>query len=203
MNFARLALKGEILQNGLRKKAVEIIRLTAKRNFIEAINQTHRYISMLDNEIQYAKTSITSVKEIMNQSNVCCDEIQLKRKEVAELINITVDTLRNWELNGLLKAKRKENGYRIYNQDDIKKLQIIRSLRCGNYSLSSILRLLNKLSTTTEVEIEETLSTPSDCENIISVCDKMLLSLSETKQDAQQMLIFLENIKKKYSNPPV
>lgn len=57
-----------------------------------------------------------------------------------------MDTLRNWEMNGLVNIKRKPNGYRIYTYEDIQRLKVIRSLKYGNYSLSAILRMLNKLS---------------------------------------------------------
>ena len=68
-----------------------------------------------------------------------------KRKETARLLNVTVDALRNWEMNGLIKIKRSENGYRYYTETDIRRLKIIRALRCAHFSLSSILRLLNKM----------------------------------------------------------
>ena len=35
----------------------------------------------------------------------------MKRKEVSEYLGITMDALRNWETNGLLTVKRKQNGY--------------------------------------------------------------------------------------------
>ena len=44
-----------------------------------------------------------------------------ERKEVSEYLGISMDALRNWEMNGLLTVKRKENGYRIYTDDDIKR----------------------------------------------------------------------------------
>ena len=56
-----------------------------------------------------------------------------KRKEVSELLDISMDTLRNWEMNGLLTVRRKDNGYRIYTDKDIQRLKIIRTLRCANY----------------------------------------------------------------------
>lgn len=36
----------------------------------------------------------------------------MKQKEVSEYLGITMDSLRNWEMNGLLTVKRRENGYR-------------------------------------------------------------------------------------------
>ena len=73
---------------------------------------------------------------------------------------MTIDTLRNWELNGLLTVKRRENGYRVYNDEDIKRLKIISGLRCANYSLSAILRLLKQLDENTNIHIQEVLNTP-------------------------------------------
>ena len=73
---------------------------------------------------------------------------------------MTIDTLRNWELNGLLTVKRRENSYRVYNDKDIKKLKIISSLRCANYSLSAILRLLKQLDENKNIHIQEVLNTP-------------------------------------------
>ena len=35
------------------------------------------------------------------------------RKETADYLHITIDTLRNWELHGLFTVKRSQNGYRI------------------------------------------------------------------------------------------
>ena len=45
-----------------------------------------------------------------------------------------------------LPSREKNNGYRLYTDEDIKRLKIIRSLRCANYSLEAILRLLQQLS---------------------------------------------------------
>ena len=39
-----------------------------------------------------------------------------------------MDTLRNWEMNGLLSVKRKQNGYRIYTDEDIKNGLIFKQL---------------------------------------------------------------------------
>ena len=63
---------------------------------------------------------------------------------------MTIDTLRNWELNGLLTVKRRENSYRVYNDEDIKRLKIISSLRCANYSLSAILKSLSSINLSNE-----------------------------------------------------
>lgn len=44
-----------------------------------------------------------------------------KLKEVAEILNVSKDTLRNWDKNGKLKAKRYPSGYRYYTEEQIQK----------------------------------------------------------------------------------
>ncbi len=71
--------------------------------------------------------------------------------EIAALVGLHPNTVRMYEEWGLIqKPKRKENGYRVYNETDMKRLKIIRSLRCANYSLSAILRMLNKARNRTQ-----------------------------------------------------
>lgn len=130
-------------------------------------------------------------------------EFNLKRKEVSELLGITMDTIRNWEMNGLVNVKRQENGYRIYTYKDIQRLKVIRSLKCGNYSLSAILRMLNKLSENNEADINEILNSPDENEDIISVCDKLINSLNLAVQNAEEILEMLYKMKRKYSNSPL
>ena len=119
----------------------------------------------------------------------------LKRKDVSNLLDISMDTLRNWEMNGLLTVKRKNNGYRVYTDEDIQRLKIIRSLRCTNYSLEAILRLLQQLSQNPDTDIRATLNTPKQTEDIISVCDRLIISLSDAETNAKFLLEMLQEMK--------
>ena len=76
------------------------------------------------------------------------------------------------------------NGYRVYTEEDMQRLTIIRSLRCANYSLSSILRMLNALSRNPSVNIRKIIDTPGEDDDIITACDKLLTSLAEAKENA-------------------
>lgn len=122
----------------------------------------------------------------------------MKQKEVSEYLGITMDSLRNWEMNGLLTVKRRENGYRVYTDEDIQRLKIIRSLRCANYSLEAILRMLQQLSKNPDTDIREALNTPEQNEDIISVCDKLLVSLDEAERNAETILKMLQKMKSQW-----
>ena len=177
LKLARKALEVEILQNGLRKKAIAIVKTLAKQDFDRAIVLTKQYIESIKQEIHNANESVDIADRLINRLKDEKD-FNLKRKEVSELLGLSMDTLRNWEMNGLVSIKRKENGYRIYTYEDIQRLKVIRSLRCGNYSLSAILRMLNKLSEDHKADINEVLNSPNENEDIISVCDKLIISLN-------------------------
>ena len=202
LKLARKALEVEILQNGLRKKAIAIVKTLAKQDFDRAIVLTKQYIESIKQEIHNANESVDIADRLINRLKDEKD-FNLKRKEVSELLGLSMDTLRNWEMNGLVSIKRKENGYRIYTYEDIQRLKVIRSLRCGNYSLSAILRMLNKLSEDHKADINEVLNSPNENEDIISVCDKLISSLNLAAKNAEEILEMLYEMKRKYSNPPL
>lgn len=187
VRFCRLALRAEVLQNGLRNAAVAIIRLCAECRFSEASQETERYISQIDREIAFAKAAIHTVEHLLTQ--VPSHDIQpRKRSEAAQALGITQETLRNWERNGLVSIRRLQNGYRVYSAGDMERLLIIRTLRCANYSLSAILRLTGALEKSREIPVLDALNTPGEQEEIVSVCDHLLYSLSLAREDAQEML---------------
>lgn len=200
--LARKVFEVEVLQNGLRKKAIAIVKMLAKQDFDGSIVLTNEYIKSIKKEIANANEAVDIAGKLINGLNHE-KEFNLKRKEVSELLGITMDTIRNWEMNGLVNVKRQENGYRIYTYKDIQRLKVIRSLKCGNYSLSAIHRMLNKLSENNEADINEILNSPDENEDIISVCDKLINSLNLAVQNAEEILEMLYKMKRKYSNSPL
>ena len=99
-------------------------------------------------------------------------------------------------MNGLLTVKRMKNGYRVYDSNDINRLKIIRSLRCANYSLSAILRMLKKYDNgMNENNILDLLNTPENEEDIVSACDKLIDSLEKAIQNAYEVISILQEIK--------
>lgn len=193
----RIAFQVEVLQNGLRKKIVRVIKLSATGDFDAAISLVNEYLKQIRQEQINAGNAIEIVKQILT------DEPQpdtgfFKRKEVSKMLDISVESLRNWEKNGLLTVKRKNNGYRIYSDEDIRRLKIIRSLRCANYSLEAILRLLRQLSENSDTDVRATLNTPNQSDDIISVCDRLIVSLSAAEKNARRVSDILHNMKIKF-----
>ena len=196
--LARAAFQIEVLQNGLRKKIIAAVKSSAKGDFNTALFLTEEYLAGVRTEQKNAAEAVKIVEQILS-GDASGNGIGIKRKEVSEQLGITMDTLRNWEMNGLLRVKRKKNGYRVYTGDDIRRLKIIRSLKCANYSLEAILRMLNALKSGRPVNLQQVLNTPNATDEIISVCDKLIISLKAAERNARKMLTMLEAMKKKYA----
>lgn len=195
--LARRAFQIEVLQNGLRKKMVKMVKAAALGDYDKALQLTQEYIEQLQEERNNAEEAIRIVKRLL-YGEPTQNKRHMKRKEVSEYLHISMDTLRNWEMNGLLSVKRKKNGYRIYRDEDIRQLKIIRSLRCANYSLESILRMLHAVSLNPNTNLKKVLNTPTNQEDIISVCDKLIDSLNKAESNAQIMINQLQYMKNRF-----
>lgn len=215
----RLALQVEIVQNGLRRKAVETVKTSAACDYEGAITLIDEYIDMVRREHRNADEAVAIVKAILSEERGGDDEQQagdgsgkgsgngsekdclqpesrkLRRREVSDELGITMDTLRNWEMNGLLTVKRMQNGYRVYTEDDIRRLKIIRALRLANYSLESILRLLRQIDRNPGADIEKVLNTPEESDTIVYVCDKLIDSLTQAEANALEVRRLLDEMR--------
>lgn len=197
--LARTALKVEVLQSGLRKKMINIIKLSARGEFQKAIACTNNYINQVKIEQRNAEEAIQITIKLLSGIHKQEKDISLTRKQTADYLQITMDTLRNWEMNGLLSVKRKQNGYRVYTKNDIQLLKIIRSLRCANYSLAAILRMISAISNNSEIDIRKVINTPGTDEDIVTVCDKLLTSLSNAELNANCILRQLKSMEEKFN----
>ncbi|MBE5961292.1 MAG: MerR family transcriptional regulator [Lachnospiraceae bacterium] len=195
--IARLAFEVEVLQNGLRKQAVDIVKACAACNFDKALTLSSLYLNQIKEEKENAEEAIRiadricAKKQVSSPNNGLC----LTRKQTADYLHITIDTLRNWELNGLFTIKRKKNGYRVYTEDDIRQLIMIKSLRCANYSLSAILRMLHQLSLNPDISIRDAIETPPD-DDIVTACDHLITSLNHAEENMEQIRHHIHSLKK-------
>lgn len=195
----RTAMRAEVLQNGLRDKAVEIVRLCAALDFDAALAEAEVYRSMIRREIGSAKAAIASVERTLNAGVPAIGRERGRREAAAEL-SVTTETLRTWERSGLISVRRGNNGYCLYSDADMARLNIIRTLRLANYSLSAILRLLGRLDGHAPQSVEDILNTPGEAEDIVSVCDRLIASLQATAEDACTLEQMLREMREKFSN---
>lgn len=195
LQLAKKAFQTEVLQAGLRERIINVVKLSAEYHFDEAIMLAEEYIRIAEKEIKNAEEA-AGLCEILYHPQQNTDDILYTRSQAAKELGLTIDTIRNWEMNGLLTVKRKQNGYRVYDLNDINRLKVIRSLRCANYSLSAILRMLNKLESGMDSDkVLDLLNTPDDDDDIVSACDKLIDSLKNAIDNAYEVISIITKIK--------
>ncbi len=100
--------------------------------------------------------------------------------EVENIVGLSKKSIRYYEENGLLNPKRKENSkYRIYSEDDIRKLKTIKFLRELDVSIRE-LKLLNDKEITLKECLEDKIIKIENEENnyqsIKDMCKEIILN---------------------------
>lgn len=117
----------------------------------------------------------------------------LRIGEVARLLKVSIDQLRNWERNNLLETPRDpSNGYRLYGPDEIGRLRVIRMLIRSRYSMMSILRMLNKLDEGETGQLRQALDIPGSEDDALYVTDHWLTTLNELEGAAHELIEQIE-----------
>lgn len=107
-------------------------------------------------------------------------------KDFAEKYQIQTDTIRYYEKENLLKPTRRENGYREYNEESEKQLQLIIVLKKLGFSIKEIQQLL--------VLSAESI-TPECNKASVGLFDQKISKLEDKIEFYQQALIVLQTIK--------
>ncbi len=196
----RLALAVEVLQNGLRKEMIAVLKTAALLDWEKAKEQCQDYLHHLAKEQRRAEDSLLLAEGLLSDAPQDC--LWLTRQQMAQKLDISVETLRNWERNGLLTVKHWEHGRRMYDGQDWNRLRLIRTLRLANYSLTAILRLLRDPAPSS-ASLRQVVNTPAAHEEIVSICDQLLTSLARAETNGRQVLAKLEEMAQQFANPPL
>ena len=121
--------------------------------------------------------------------------------QVAKLLGITIDILRNWDRNNLINVPRDpSNGYRRYGAPEISRLRVIRMLSRSGYSLSAILRMMIQLDRGEKSDLRRALDTPRPDEDAYLASDRWISTLTEQEQCAHTIIALIEEIIHKEEN---
>lgn len=184
----RTAFRAEIISSRLRQQVFEIVKTAAAGDIEGAYEETQKYLQHLREERAGAEEAIRITLDIIDNSNSEEESlVYTGRNETAAILGITMDVLRDWERNGLIRVPRNSRGFRQYGIRELKRLKIIRTLRNAHYSMMSILRMLNRMDKG-ETNIREIINTPDEDEDIVCAADRYITALSMAEKDAAEML---------------
>ncbi|MNW43042.1 HTH-type transcriptional regulator CueR [compost metagenome] len=191
LQVARTAFRCEIVQGQIREKARTIVQASGREDFRTAIKLAEDYLTHLEKEHIRALEAIELVEKWLDGKDSPISAETYTRNEVAQLLEVSNEIIRNWERNGLLTVPRLPNGYRRYTEKEMNRMKIIRSLRHAHYSMSAILRLLNTTEKSTELNVKQVLDTPAEYEDIVTVTDRLIHSLEDAIWSAREVVRLL------------
>lgn len=201
LQLLRTAFRTEIISSSLRHEVIEIVRAAAIGDFQRACPSTLKYLEHLRKERANAEEAIHLTLEIVGNHDREDEKAALTgRNEIAEMLGITMDVLRNWERNGLVNVPRNSRGWHRYGPKEIRRLKIIRTLRNAHYSMMSILRMLKKLDNG-RMDLREIIDTPDPDEDIVCAADRYISALSTAEGDALKMIDILDVMRKGIGEP--
>lgn len=177
-----------IFQSGIR-----VAQATAGGDLRGALELARRHLALVEAERAQADLAADLLERWASGALVDAITEPLSIGQVARLLGVSIDVLRNWDRSGLIDIPRNpSNGYRRYGAQEISRLRIIRLLSRAGYSMSAILRMLLQLDQGETSDLRRALDTPRPDEDVYGASDRWLSTLTLAEQRAHTMIALLE-----------
>jgi DNA-binding transcriptional MerR regulator len=174
---------------------VQLVRRSASGDLGGALELAYRHLALVQAERAQAESAALLLQRWALGRPADATDKPLQTAETARLLGVSIDVLRNWERNGLIRIPRNpRNRYRIYGPLEIERLRVIRMLHKAGYSTMAILRMLIQLDQGRHTDLRQALDTPRPDEDVFSAADRWLSSLEEQDGRALEMIHQLEEM---------
>ena len=171
------------------------MRLSGAERFEESLHEAVSYLATLRTEYLHALEAVEMVKQLLHHKPEAETGATYSHKEAAAMLQLTEETLRNWERNGLFSVARDSQNRRKYTERDIQKLLIIRTLRSAHFSIASIARMFHELERTAEQpDLLQLLKSPAFITDFFHVTDDLLNQLQIAMKDAEEIISILQKL---------
>jgi DNA-binding transcriptional MerR regulator len=200
LKLIRLAMNFTWMGGQIRRTAYEMIASGADGDLGGALEIAYKLRVQIQAERAQAEAAADFLETWAKGSAVESKDKPRRIGEVAKLLNVTTDRLRNWERNGLIEVPRNPlNGYRYYRTREIGRLRVIRTLCQARYSQMAILRMLMRLDQGETGDLRQVLDTPREDEDVYFVTDQLLSTLTNLEVTSQKVIGLLGEIIAKQS----
>lgn len=192
VKLIRLLMSFTWMGGDIRQTTYAVIRSSAEGDLGGALETAYHLRVLILAERAQAEAAADFLENWAQGSAVESKDKPRRIGEVAKLLNVTTDRLRNWERNGLIKVPRNPlNGYRFYRTRDIGRLRVIRTLSQARYSQMAILRMLMRLDQGETVNLRGVLDTPRKDEDVYFATDQLLSVLADLEQKTLRLIAHL------------
>jgi DNA-binding transcriptional MerR regulator len=170
-----------------------IVQTAVSGNLNSALDLAHSHQALIQAEQVQADTAASLLERWAFGAPAEAAIEPLQIGQVARLLDVTIDILRNWDRNGLIDIPRDpSNGYRRYGAQEISRLRVIRMLSRSGYSISAILRMLLQLDQGQKTNLRHALDTPHPDEDAHLASDRWISTLKDQEQRACEIITLLE-----------
>ncbi len=187
--LAHLALRYPYLLHD-KPLLIHLVKSAACLDLGMAMELAYQYLVHVRIERTYAEAAIEFLERWAAGHLLDSSQEKMNITQAAQHLNVTVDMLRNWERNGLIKIPRDpHNRYRLYGTTEFGRLRVIRMLVKSGYSLMAILRMLRQFDAGKTDNLRLALDLPHEDDEYINViADRWLSSLMELENRAQAVI---------------
>ncbi len=195
LRLARQVYGGQYPAKGIYQSGVRIIQATVSGDLDGALELANSHLALVQSERSQADIAADLLERWVSSAPADTTIRPLQIGQVAYLLGITIDILRNWDRNGLIDVPRDPaNGYRRYGAQEISRLRVIRMLSLAGYSISAILRMLVQLDQGEKANLRHALDTPHPDEDVYLASDHWLSTLANHEQRAHTIIALLEEM---------
>ncbi|HJS20041.1 MAG TPA: MerR family transcriptional regulator [Anaerolineales bacterium] len=194
LRLARTIYAAQYPGRGFRALGNKIIQHAVKDDWAAALDQAHELLAAVSVELGHANQAANLLEHwAHNMMDSSVDEESLGIGEVSKLLGVSLDVIRNWERNGLIRVPRNSyNHYRLFGRKEIERMRIIRILSLAGYSHMAMLRMFIELDKGNTRDLKKILDTPRPDEDIYTAADRWLTTLHEQEKLAQRVIQLIE-----------
>lgn len=195
MRLAVRALHSPWTGKNIRQASVKAVRQAAEGDLGGALESAYLHLATVQAEKAQAEAAAGLLERWAQGVSMESLSEPLSIGQAARLLGVSIDMLRNWERNGLIRIPRDPTtGYRVYGQAEIGRLRVIRMLVRAGYSLMAILRMMTALDQGRTSNLRQVLDTPRPDEDVYIAADRRLSALADQEQCAQDIIGILEEM---------
>jgi len=202
LRLVRLVYNDEYPSRTIRASGGHMVQAAVEDDWGGALELAYLHLALIKSEQAQADAAATLLERWARGAPADASGQAMQIGQVAQLLGVSIDMLRNWERNGLLKVPRDpHNGYRRYGPAEISRLRVIRMLSRAGYSLMAILRMLLQLDQGSTSDLRQALDTPRPDEDVYSAADHWISTLQRQEELAQRAIALIEATLTKRSQP--
>lgn len=186
---------GGFVNKHLRRISMSVIEAASRWDLVAYEDATHRYKKAIEDDIVRTENVILIAMNRMEYDSESAADKLYTKKQAAEMLGVTPETVRNWERNGLIYGGPPYQR-RFYGEADMNRMYVIRFLLDTGYSMMAILRFLTEYEVGEEQKAMRLLFGTEAGEDLKYRADRYLDTLRQLRKKANTLCELLEEMKK-------